>query len=328
MNNLDKYFRTQAQLDRQFRKLTSNPIADFIAQQQALYDNFGTSATSAIAFQQNLDKKFTLYANTLPAGFKYPENPLHDLVNSYYKIYGAASAPLTGALGIQNITPIGVQLSSGFEPLVAALDSIRIASTYVEMPAELIPDDFNYGTAEEITPSTQRLDIIKVSSKAAKYLIKNVLIPVLISYIVASLPSRPSEWEKQYHQEEMDNDSKLIQQNETIIQQNETIIQQNQESLELQQKQYEACLKGIEILEAIYNQLDSDSETLPDSDTIPPEVDFLLPQADSSPHYDESHTPDDHSGDHQAESHPHPAESRSSTTSDSLGGSESPSESD
>ena len=90
MNNLDKYFRTQAQLDRQFRKLTSNPIADFIAQQQALYDNFGTSATSAIAFQQNLDKKFTLYANTLPAGFKYPENPLHDLVNSYYKIYGAA----------------------------------------------------------------------------------------------------------------------------------------------------------------------------------------------------------------------------------------------
>lgn len=196
------------------------------------------------------------------------------------------------------------------------------------MPAELIPDDFNYGTAEEITPSTQRLDIIKVSSKAAKYLIKNVLIPVLISYIVASLPSRPSEWEKQYHQEEMENDSKLIQQNETIIQQNETIIQQNQESLELQQKQYEACLKGIEILEAIYNQLDSDSETLPDSDTIPPEVDFLLPQADSSPHYDESHTPDDHSGDHQAESHPHPAESRSSTTSDSPDESESPSEPD
>lgn len=307
MNDFDRYSKAWARIDSQIRKLTSTPIADFVAQQQALYESFGTSATVATAIQSNFEIESALYANALPAGFKYPETPLHDLVNSYYKIHSAASAPLTGAFGIQNITPIGVQLSSGFEPLMAALDSIRIASTYVEMPAELIPDDFNYGTAEEITPSTQRLDIIKVSSKAAKYLIKNILIPALISYIVASLPSRPSEWEKQYHQEEMENDSKLIQQNETIIQQNETIIQQNQESLELQQKQYEACLKGIEILEAIYNQLDSDSETLPNSDTIPPEVDFLLPQA---------------------ESHPLPAESQLSTTPDSPDESESPSESD
>ena len=312
MNDFDRYSKAWARIDSQIRKLTSTPIADFVAQQQALYESFGTSATVATAIQPNFEIESALYANALPAGFKYPETPLHDLVNSYYKIHSAASAPLTGAFGIQNIPPIGVQLSSGFEPLFSALDTIRISPSYVEFPAELIPDAFEYD--KKLNPPTHHRAMIKLSPEQARFLISVLLAPLMFwiaSYIVSL---SPAAWQEKYHQEEMENDAKLIQQNETII-------QQNKASLELKQKQYEATLKGIEVLEAIYEQLGSDSETLPVSDTIPPEVDFLLPQDDSSPHYDESHTQDDHSDDL-------PTESQHSTTPDSPDESESPSESD
>ena len=41
----------------------------------------------------------------------------------------------------------------------------------------------------------------------------------------------PAAWQEQYHKEEMENDAKLIQQNELIIEQNKTIIEQNDRTI-------------------------------------------------------------------------------------------------
>ena len=108
---------------------------------------------------------------------------------------------------------------------------------------------------------------------------------------------------------------------------NDRTIRQNDEIIEIQQKQYEACLKGLETLEAIYYKLDSDSNS---------------PEVDSMTSYAECHSVDAQSNADQVEPvpvsaeptpaptepEPHPAESQPSTTPHSPDESEQPSESD
>lgn len=340
MNPNDYYIHSfkqiGAQID-QINKFYQSPIADFAKRQQALYENMGSIvrqhysnyATDVLTSTQQV---LSMCGQTaLAAGLQTTDNTLHTLINSYPKICGvdfselfrvsavAAAqntiSPISNSLAFQNAAQIGAQLVCGIEPLTSALNAIRITPAYVEIPAELIPDDFD--NTEEITSTVQRPDIIKVSPKVARYIIDKILLPILVGCASTLLANFITTHINQPHQEETAICVNLNQQNETVNQPSEITTPQSQEQLELQKKQYEACLRGIDILEAIYNQLDSDSENQSISDHISPEVDSLLQQADSLPHYDESPAPDDHLDDLPAESHPRPVDTQLSTTQDS-----------
>lgn len=353
-----------AQLE-QIGKLYTSPLIDTVTQQQALLRSFeqplAAFEKSQLPFEQfraQSEEIGTLFSSPVIEIAQQQQNiynslvadafksPLHDLVNSFSKTYGTEFANLiqssvtvairndfssiTKSLGLQFTADIGAQLSSGFEPLISALDAIRIAPKYVEVPAELIPDDFEYD--EKSNPPAHRETIIKLSPEQTQFLIGSILFPLIlwIASYIASLS--PTAWQEQYHQEEMENDAKLIQQNELIIEQNKTIIeqndrtiQQNDEMIEIQQKQYEACLKGLETLETIYYKLDSESDSA--------EVDLMTSSA-------EYHSADAQSNADQAEPapvsaeptldstepEPHLAEPQPSTTPDSLDEAEQPSE--
>ena len=347
MNPNDHHINFLIQFGKQIErvnKLYQSPIVDFAMQQQSLYERFDSIAqphyfNHATNMLNNANRILSMCDQvTLATNFQSSNTALHTLINSYSKAYGidfskvlqssAITAtqnilsPLADSLTFQNAATFATQLSCGVESLVSALNAIQITPAYIEVPTELIPDNFEYG--KKLNPQAQRKAIIKLSPEQTRFLIATFLAPLMfwIASYIASLS--PTAWQEQYHQEEMENDAKLIQQNETIIEQNKTIIkqndrtiQQNDEMIEIQQKQYEACLKGLETLETIYNQLDSDSENQSVSDHISPEVDSPLQQADSLPHYDESPDPDDRLDDLQVESHPHPVDSQPSTTQDS-----------
>ena len=189
-------------------------------------------------------------------------------------------------------------LTYQLEPLINAINSIHVIDNCVEMPKQLIPDNFDYD--EEITPPIQNKSLIKLPSEKALSII-SLLITILIAYISYCQNLSPAAWQEKYHQEEMENDA--------------TIIQQNEEMLKIQQKQYEAISKELELLGSIYDQLKSNSKELPTSDCIPPEAGSLLQEADSLPHCIESHYADEHSDDL-------PTESQLSTAPHSPDGSE------
>lgn len=355
-----------AQLE-QIEKLYTSPLIDTVTQQQALLRSFAQPLAafekSVLPFEQfrvQSEKIGTLFSSPISEMARQQQNiynslvadtfksPLHDLVNSFSKTYGTEFANLiqssatvtirdefssiTKSLGLQFTADINAQLSAGFEPLISALDAIRIAPKYVEVPAELIPNDFEYD--EKSNPPTHRGAIIKLSPAQTQFLIGSILFPLILWIASYIMSLSPATWQEQYHKEEMENDAKLIQQNELIIEQNKTIIEQNDrtirqndEIIEIQQKQYEACLKGLETLEAIYYKLDSDSNS---------------PEVDSMTSYAECHSVDAQSNADQVEPvpvsaeptpaptepEPHPAESQPSTTPHSPDESEQPSESD
>ena len=202
------------------------------------------------------------------------------------------------SLDTQSLNNINDALTYQLEPLINAINSIHVIDNCVEMPKQLIPDNFDYD--EEITPPIQNKSLIKLPSEKALSII-SLLITILIAYISYCQNLSPAAWQEKYHQEEMENDA--------------TIIQQNEEMLKIQQKQYEAISKELELLGSIYDQLKSNSKELPASDCIPPEAGSLLQEADSLPHCIESHYPDDYSNGL-------PAESQPSTTPHSPDGSE------
>ncbi|MEI3282495.1 MAG: hypothetical protein V8R61_07220 [Enterocloster sp.] len=68
-----------------------------------------------------------------------------------------------------------------------------------------------------------------------------MLITIVIACISYYQSLSPAAWQEKYHQEEMENDA--------------TIIQQNEEMLKIQQKQYEAIAKELELLGAIYDRI-------------------------------------------------------------------------
>ena len=323
MNPNDYYFHSfkqiGAQIDR-INKFYQSPIADFAKRQQALYENMGSIvrqhysnyATDVLTSTQQV---LSMCGQTaLAAGLQTTDNTLHTLINSYPKICGAdfselfrvsavaaaqnTISPISNSLAFQNAAQIGAQLSCGIGPLLSALNAIQITPAYVEIPAELIPDDFEYD--KKLNPSTHCGAIIKLSPAQTQFLIGSILFPLILWLTSYIMSLSPTAWQKQYHQEEMENDAKLIQQNEIIIEQNQTIIeqndrtiQQNNEMIKIQQKQYEACLKGLKTLEAIYCRLDSESNS--------PEVDLMTS-------YAECHSADAQSNADQAEPTPVSAE--------------------
>lgn len=336
MNPNDYYFHSfkqiGAQIDR-INKFYQSPIADFAKRQQALYENMGSIvrqhysnyATDVLTSTQQV---LSMCGQTaLAAGLQTTDNTLHTLINSYPKICGAdfselfrvsavaaaqnTISPISNSLAFQNAAQIGAQLVCGIEPLTSALNAIRITPAYVEIPAELIPDDFEYD--KKLNPSTHRGAIIKLSPVQTQFLIGSILFPLILWLASYIMSLSPTAWQKQYHQEEMENDAKLIQQNEAIIQQNKIMIEQNQtiieqnqtiieqneanqpndEMIEIHQKQYEACLKGLETLNAIYNKLNSES---------------ISPEADLMTSYTECHSADAQSNADQVEPVPVSAE--------------------
>lgn len=309
-----------AQLDR-LGKLYESPFADVIAQQQALM----RAVEPLSGFEKNISSYDKIASS---AGVRCFENPLQDLINSCPKIYGAdfpnllqsstfatitdSLSPLIKSFGIQNAADIGLQLTSGLEPFLSALDAIRVTPEYVEVPEKLIPDDFEYD--EETDAPAKNGNIVKLPREVARQLFWAILVQFVSAYLATFMPSQPETWQKQYHQEEMENDAKLIQQNETIIQQNEELI-------ELQKQEYEAYVKGIEILTAIYNQLPSEED--------PPAFDFPPQISDSSSSScTECHQPDADLSDRQVDLSSHPAEPQPSTAPASPAEAEQPSETD
>ena len=184
-----------------------------------------------------------------------------------------------------------------FSFIAKSLDTQSL-DNYVEIPKQLIPENFDYD--EEVNPPIQNKSLIKLPSEKALSII-SLLITIVIACISYYQSLSPAAWQEKYHQEEMENDA--------------TIIQQNEEMLKIQQKQYEAIAKELELLGAIYDQLKSNSNDPPTSCYIPPEVDFPLQEAGSLPHCIESHYPNDHSDDL-------PTESQLSTAPHSPDGSE------
>ena len=241
-----------AQLE-QIEKLYTSPLIDTVTQQQALLHSFAQPLAafekSVLPFEQfrvQSEKIGTLFSSPISEMARQQQNiyssliadafksPLHDLVNSFSKTYGTEFANLiqssatvairdefssiTKSLGLQFTADINAQLSAGFEPLISALDAIRIAPKYVEVPAELIPNDFEYD--EKSNPPTHRGAIIKLSPAQTQFLIGSILFPLILWIASYIMSLSPAAWQEQYHKEEMENDAKLIQQNELIIEQN------------------------------------------------------------------------------------------------------------
>ena len=202
------------------------------------------------------------------------------------------------SLDTQSLNNINDVLIYQLESLIDAINAIHVVDNYVEIPKQLIPENFDYD--EDVNPPIQNKSLIKLPSEKALSII-SLLITIVIACISYYQSLSPAAWQEKYHQEEMENDA--------------TIIQQNEEMLKIQQKQYEAIAKELELLGAIYDQLKSNSNDPPTSCYIPPEVDFPLQEAGSLPHCIESHYPNDHSDDL-------PTESQLSTAPHSPDGSE------
>ncbi|WP_432627227.1 hypothetical protein [Brotaphodocola sp.] len=121
------------------------------------------------------------------------------------------------------------QLLETLDPLLLSIGSIRITPEHVEIPATLIPDNFDRD--EELNSAPHQDSVVKLPSEKALSLI-GMLISILI-YIASYIQSQsPTTWQEQYHQEEID----------------------------LQRKQYDAITEEVEYLKAIYDQLSARSE--------------------------------------------------------------------
>lgn len=254
-------------------------------------------------FSHELSRSFT---NALPASV----SSSCALLNSWYnatdieptKVLPASAVDIARKITSFSALQADFSPSSlGLEAINAAVNSIRILPNYIEFPAELIPDDFDYDK-KQISP-VQPKSVIKLPTERAQFLIGSILIPLMLWFASYFQNQSPSTWQEQHHQEKMEDTAKLIQQNDEVI--------------ENQRKQYEASLKIIELLEAIY----SDSNTSP-ADASP------FQAADSLLQRDDSHSSDDHSNDPQAESYPGSAEPKPSKSSGSSATSETLSESE
>lgn len=254
-------------------------------------------------FSHKLNRSFT---NALPAS----ASSSCALLNSWYnatdieltKVLPASAVDIARKITSFSALQADFSPSSlGLEAINAAVNSIRILPNYIEFPAELIPDDFDYDK-KQISP-VQPKSVIKLPTERAQFLIGSILIPLMLWFASYFQNQSPSTWQEQHHQEKMEDTAKLIQQNDEVI--------------ENQRKQYEASLKIIELLEAIY----SDSNTSP-ADASP------FQAADSLLRRDDSHSSDDRSNDPQAESHPGSAEPKPSKSSGSSATSETLSESE
>ena len=254
-------------------------------------------------FSHKLSRSFT---NALPAS----ASSSCALLNSWYnatdieltKVLPASAVDIARKITSFSALQADFSPSSlGLEAINAAVNSIRILPNYIEFPAELIPDDFDYDK-KQISP-VQPKSVIKLPTERAQFLIGSILIPLMLWFASYFQNQSPSTWQEQHHQDKMEDTAKLIQQNDEVI--------------ENQRKQYEASLKIIELLEAIY----SDSNTSP-ADASP------FQAADSLLRRDDSHSSDDRSNDPQAESHPGSAEPKPSKSSGSSATSETLSESE
>lgn len=144
--------------------------------------------------------------------------------------------PLADSLKNQN-NLLCSQLLKTLDPLLLSIASIRITPEHVEIPATLIPDNFDCD--EELNSAPHQDSVVKLPSEKALSLI-GMLISILI-YIASYIQSQsPTAWQEQYHQEEME--------------------QKNEERLQFEQ--YNDTLEeGLKYLKAIYNQLNDQSKS-------------------------------------------------------------------
>ena len=180
-------------------------------------------------FSHELSRSFT---NALPASV----SSSCALLNSWYnatdieltKVLPASAVDIARKITSFSALQADFSPSSlGLEAINAAVNSIRILPNYIEFPAELIPDDFDYDK-KQISP-VQPKSVIKLPTERAQFLIGSILIPLMLWFASYFQNQSPSTWQEQHHQEKMEDTAKLIQQNDEVI--------------ENQRKQYEASLK-------------------------------------------------------------------------------------
>lgn len=152
--------------------------------------------------------------------------------------------------------------STVFDPLLAKINNIRIFSDYVEVPKQLIPEDYSYEKGKNSEPNTL---ITKLSHPAALALITGILVPTLLWIASCLMNLSPSDWQEKYHEEEMEALN-------TIIHREEEQLQLQRDETLLQQKQLEAILKTIEYLSLTSEELEATSPTF---ESAFPESHFL-----------------------------------------------------
>lgn len=125
-------------------------------------------------FSHELSRSFT---NALPASV----SSSCALLNSWYnatdieltKVLPASAVDIARKITSFSALQADFSPSSlGLEAINAAVNSIRILPNYIEFPAELIPDDFDYDK-KQISP-VQPKSVIKLPTERAQFLIDSL----------------------------------------------------------------------------------------------------------------------------------------------------------
>lgn len=200
--------------------------------------------------KDNIYFAFEQLKKTIDQIESFSVNPISDSLNLHSKVYGTTYDTLssinrmekhflsaTKSFKDQNDL-VRSQISS-LGPLLSALDSIKIAPDYVEMPVTLIPDNFDFDCDEELNSTPHQSSVVKLSFEKAMALL-GIVIPIIIAIVSSKQNQSPAPWQEQYHQEEME--------------------QKNEERLQFEQ--YNDTLEEVlKYLKAIYNQLNDQSKS-------------------------------------------------------------------
>lgn len=363
MNDFDRYSKAWERIDSQIRKLTSNPIADFAAQHQALYhsldslacyekmispfeqslarvEHIGTLYSSPLAdfsfCQQNtynnlvagaftnfsesvgaLTNQPTLYSDRLTNACKWMVTPFQEIFSTYSKSYGVRFsellqrsvhstlsddfAPLLDSFLNNNYQTMNQKLLPSLKSLASIIDDIHIHEDYVDVPAELFSSEPTEAPADSVH-TFHKVKAISPATTRQPHWFVQLLLSAMISTAIATgfeqIVSIPTQRiEQKWHEEEMEKQDHIIQ-----------LLSQKGPSDEL------TTIMLLHMAGPVKDWVLSTSKS--------------PVQDDSLSSYIKCHSADAQSDVHPSAPDSCPAESQPSTTSDSLGGSESPSEPD
>ena len=161
MNDFDRYSKAWEHIDSQIRKITSSPIAAFAAQQQALYESFGTSATAAMAIQPNILGASQLVCSPLERIMRtYHDNPAafqtaftQQQIHSTFELFHT-DPPLASWLrnftstyqnsGITTELISSIQFEPVLKPLFNITNRMHVVSDHVELTETISTEQTAY----------------------------------------------------------------------------------------------------------------------------------------------------------------------------------------
>lgn len=289
--------RLQAQLN-ELNSFYTAAFADSITDQRVVFNRL--IADSFTDIQKSFDiptSPLVLHTDALNAALYEAFAPLQEMLNETSKACGAqisemlqthiASSfedkllPLLSSFTQDEYRRFREQIELSFAPLIDAIGLISITPSYVEVPKQLIPNDFKY----DVERNPSKCSTVKLSHEQAQFLIGSILVPLLIFFFTYLENRSPSDWQESYHREEMAALATQIEQNNILIQQNNEQLEINKAENELRQQQLEVEQDIDAMLKAICQHLNIDldqlSEVFPTADGIPPEAVSHSPYTES-----------------------------------------------